>query len=97
MTNLAAPISSIYNGLFFNAVDNRMEMYFRGTKVSHVTATTLQVDQVLDVNANIEFSGTLAPDSKDTVSGDTSTYAESAITGALSALATIGLLTDSTT
>ena len=65
MTNLAAPISSIYNWLFWNAVDSRMEMYYRGTKVTHVSATELQVDQALDVDgavdfaANVKFNSTL--------------------------------------
>ena len=56
MTNLAAPISSIYNGLFWNAVDSRMEMYYRGTKVTHVSATELQVDQALDVDGAADFA-----------------------------------------
>ena len=56
MTNLATPISSIYNGLFWNAVDSRMEMYYRGTKVTHVSATELQVDQALDVDGAANFA-----------------------------------------
>ena len=56
MTNLTAPISSTYNGLFWNAVDSRMEMYYRGTKVTHVSATELQVDQALDVDGAANFA-----------------------------------------
>ena len=56
MTNLAAPISSIFNGVFWNAVDNRLDTYVRGTKVLHVTATELQVDQALDVDGAANFA-----------------------------------------
>ena len=98
MANTTSPRSSIYTGVFYNAVDGRLETYYRGTKVTHVNATELQVDQALDANGNITFSGTLAPDSlPPAVTGDTSTYQETAISLTLDALATIGLLTDSTT
>ena len=36
MTNLAAPVSSIYNGLFWNEVGSRMEVYYRDQKCTQV-------------------------------------------------------------
>lgn len=65
MANTTSPRSSTYNGLFWNAVDGRMETYYRGTKVTHVNATELQVDQALDIDgaadfaANVKFNSTL--------------------------------------
>ena len=56
MTNVATPNSSIFNGWYFNGVDGRYDLYVRGTKVSHITATELQVDQALDVNGASNFA-----------------------------------------
>lgn len=57
MTNVATPNSSIYNGWYFNGVDGRYDMYIRGTKVLHITASELQVDQALDVDGASNFAG----------------------------------------
>jgi len=70
MTNLTAPISSTYNGLFWNAVNSRMEMYYRGTKVTHISATELQVDQALDVNGAADFAADVKLNSTLTAGAD---------------------------
>ena len=57
MPNISSPNSSIYNGWFYNMVDGRYDMYIRGTKVVHITAAELQVDQALDVNGASNFAG----------------------------------------
>ena len=57
MTNLATPIASIYSGWFYDAVNSRMNLYYRGTKVAHASATELQVDQALDVDGAANFDG----------------------------------------
>lgn len=57
MTNLSAPMGSIYNGWFYNGVDGRYDLYVRGTKVTHITAAELQVDQALDVDGAANFAG----------------------------------------
>ncbi len=57
MTNLATPISAIYSGYFYDAVNSRMNFYYRGTKVMHASATELQVDQALDVDGASNFAG----------------------------------------
>ena len=57
MTNLSSPMGSIYNGWFYNGVDGRYDFYVRGTKVKHITATELQVDQALDVDGAANFAG----------------------------------------
>lgn len=56
MTNVSTPRGSIYNGWFFNGVDGRYDLYVRGTKVSHITASELQVDQALDVDSATNFA-----------------------------------------
>ena len=56
MTNLATPNSSIYSGWFYDAVNSRMNLYYRGTKVAHASATELQVDQALDVDGAANFA-----------------------------------------
>ena len=56
MANTTSPRSSIYTGVFYNAVDGRLETYYRGTKVTHVNATELQVDQALDVDGAADFA-----------------------------------------
>ena len=61
MTNLSVPMGSIFNGWFYNGVDGRYDFYVRGTKVTHINATELQVDQALDVDgaANLHVQSTL--------------------------------------
>lgn len=56
MTNVSTPRGSIFNGWFFNGVDGRYDLYVRGTKVSHITASELQVDQALDVDGASNFA-----------------------------------------
>ena len=57
MTNLSVPMGSIFNGWFYNGVDGRYDFYVRGTKVTHINATELQVDQALDVDGAANFAG----------------------------------------
>ena len=86
MANTTAPRSNIYTGWFYDAVTPAMKLYNRGTLVETIAT------------AGITFEGTLAPTSlSPAVTGDTSTYQETAISLTLDALSTIGLLTDSTT
>ena len=86
MANTIAPRSNIYTGWFYDAVTPAMKLYNRGTLVETIAT------------AGITFAGTLAPTSLGTAStGNVSTYQETAIGPALANLATIGLLTDSTT
>lgn len=56
MTNLATPNSAIYSGWYYDAVNSRMNLYYRGTKVAHASATELQVDQALDVDGAANFA-----------------------------------------
>lgn len=56
MTNLSTPMGSIFNGWFYNGVDGRYDFYVRGTKVEHITASELQVDQALDVDGATNFA-----------------------------------------
>jgi hypothetical protein len=56
MPNQTAPTSSIYTGWFYDMVNGRYDMYVRGTKVSHVNATELQVDQALDADGAANFA-----------------------------------------
>ena len=57
MANFSTPLSSIYSGWFYDAPNSRMNLYYRGTKVAHASATELQVDQALDVNGTSTFAG----------------------------------------
>lgn len=56
MTNLATPVSPIYSGWFYDAVNSRINLYYRGTKVAHASASELQVDQALDVDGAANFA-----------------------------------------
>ena len=56
MTNVSTPRGSIFNGWFYNGVDGRYDLYVRGTKVVHITAAELQVDQALDVDGAANFA-----------------------------------------
>ncbi len=86
MANTTTPRGSIYSGWFYDAATPAMKFYNRGTLVMTIAT------------AGITFAGTLAPTSLGTAStGDVSTYQETAIGPALANLASIGLLTDSTT
>ena len=65
MANFSTPLSSIYSGWFYDAPNSRMNLYYRGTKVAHASASELQVDQALDVDgasnfaAEVEFAANL--------------------------------------
>jgi hypothetical protein len=56
MTYLATPKSATYSGWYYDAVNSRMNLYYRGTKVGHASATELQVDQALDVDGAANFA-----------------------------------------
>ena len=56
MANISTPNSSIYSGWFYDAPNARMNLYYRGTKVAHASATELQVDQALDVDGAANFA-----------------------------------------
>ena len=56
MANVATPNSSIYSGWYYDAVNSRMNLYYRGTKVAHASATELQVDKALDVDGAANFA-----------------------------------------
>ncbi len=56
MPNLSTPKSSIYSGWFYDMVNGRYDMYYRGTKVAHVNGTELQVDGALDVDGASNFA-----------------------------------------
>lgn len=56
MANVATPNSSIYSGWYYDAVNSRLNLYYRGTKVAHASATELQVDQALDVDGASNFA-----------------------------------------
>ena len=53
MANISTPNSSIYSGWFYDAPNSRMNLYYRGTKVAHASATEFQVDQALDVDGAV--------------------------------------------
>jgi hypothetical protein len=65
MANVSAPNSKRFKGWYFDAVNNRLEYYYNGTKVGHLSAngmsitddsTSRMADGVLDSNA---LSGTV--------------------------------------
>ena len=56
MANISTPNSSIYSGWFYDAPNARMNLYYRGTKVAHASATELQVDQALDDDGAANFA-----------------------------------------
>ncbi len=56
MANVSTPNSSIYSGWYWDAPNTRLNLYYRGTKVAHASATELQVDQALDVDGASNFA-----------------------------------------
>ncbi len=58
MTNRTTPYGSRYTGWFKNeaAATPSLDMYYKGTKVGHITAAELQVDQALDVDGAANFA-----------------------------------------
>ena len=85
MANRAAPYGTRYTGWYFDGVTSAAKLYNRGTLVKTVTGN------------DVTFADQMNATSKETVSGNTSTYVESTLTALLTALENLGLITDSTT
>ncbi len=83
--NRTTPNSARYTGWFYDAVTPAVKFYNRGTLVSTMSGN------------DITFADKIAATSPNAATGNTSTYAETAIVGALEGLADLGLITNSTT
>lgn len=49
-------ISSTHNGWRWDNANSRLDIYYRGTKVGHVSATEFELDQALDVDGTANFA-----------------------------------------
>lgn len=49
--------SSIHNGWYYDAANGQLEFWYRGTRVGHITASEMQVDQALDIDGASNFAG----------------------------------------
>jgi len=85
MANRAAPYGTRYTGWYFDAVTPAAKLYNRGTLVKTVTGN------------DVTFADQMNASSPETITGNTGTYVEGTITGLLTALENLGMITDSTT
>ena len=85
MANRTAPYGTRYTGWFYDAVTPAIKFYNRGTLVKTVSGS------------DVTFADQINATSPATVSGNTSTYVESTLTGLLTGLENLGLITDNTT
>ena len=49
-------ISPTHNGWRWDDANSRLDIYYRGTKVGHVSATEFELDQALDVDGTANFA-----------------------------------------
>ena len=83
--NRTTPYGARYTGWFYDALTPAQKFYNRGTLVMTMSTN------------DTTFEGKIAAASPNAATGDTSSYAEGAITGILVGLDALGLITDSTT
>ena len=50
------PVSSLHNGWRWDKANSRLDIYYRGTKVGHVSASELELTQAFDCNGAADFA-----------------------------------------
>lgn len=83
--NRTTPNSARYTGFFYDAVTPEVKFYNRGTLVKTMAAN------------DVTFADKIAATSPNDATGDTSSYAETAIVGILVGLDALGLIDNNTT
>ncbi len=84
-SNPSVPYGARFTGVYFDARTPSVKIYNRGTLVETISAN------------DVTFADKIVATSPATITGNTNTYVEGTITGLLTALENLGLITDSTT
>lgn len=63
-------VSPTHNGWRWDSANSRMDIYYRGTKVGHVSATEFELDQAFDCDGTADFAGDVKFNSTITAGAD---------------------------